>query len=185
MPHLRTQAFSTTRPGDLNIHTDHETAHRHGLDRAVARGALQPVSSVIVRTKERSMFKGIDHVVIAVKDLDSSIGQFEKTFGVSVSERGEPQGAGFKNAHLRFDESYLELVSPTDDTGPVGRRVAASGDGVYLIALRVDDIEKTVQQLRDKGVRLVGDPGAGNPIKGQIFIHPSAAGGVLTQIVQR
>jgi len=131
------------------------------------------------------MFKGIDHVVIAVKDLDASIAQFETTYGVAVSDRGEPQGAGFKNAHFRFDDSYLELVSPTNETGPVGRRVTASGDGVYLIALRVDDVEKTVQELRDKSVRLVGDPGPGNPIKGQIFIHPSAAGGVLTQIVQR
>jgi methylmalonyl-CoA epimerase len=131
------------------------------------------------------MFKGVDHVVIAVKDLDASIAQFEKNFGVPVSDQGERQGAGFKNAYFRFDESYLELVSPTDETGPVGRRVAASGEGVYLIALRVDNVEKTVQELRDKGVRLVGDPGPGNPIKGQIFIHPSAAGGVLTMIVQR
>lgn len=131
------------------------------------------------------MFKGIDHVVIAVKDLDGTISQFEQTYGVGVSDKGEPQGAGFKNAYFRFDDGYLELVSPTNENGPVGRRVAASGDGVYLIALRVDDLEKSVQELRDKGVRLVGDPGPGNPIKGQIFLHPSAAGGVLTQLVQR
>jgi methylmalonyl-CoA/ethylmalonyl-CoA epimerase len=131
------------------------------------------------------MFLGVDHIVIAVKDLEAGIAQFEKTYGVPVSDRGEPQGAGFKNAYFRFPESYLELVSPTNDTGPVGRRVAQSGDGVYLIALRVDNLEQTVQELRDKGVRLVGDPGPGNPIRGQIFIHPSAAGGVLTQLVQR
>ncbi len=131
------------------------------------------------------MFKGVDHIVIAVKDLDASIEQFKKTYGVDATNIGEPQGAGFKNAYFRFDESYLELVSPTSENGPVAKRVAGSGEGVYLIALKVDDLEKSVQELRDKGVRLVGDPGGGTPIKGQIFIHPSAAGGVLTQLVQR
>jgi len=131
------------------------------------------------------MFKSIDHIVIAVKDLDASIAQFEKTFGVKVSDVGEPPGAGFKNAYFRFPEGYLELVAPTNETGPVGRRVANSGEGVHLVALKVDNVEQTVSELREKGVRLVGDPGAGNPIKGQIFVHPSAAGGVLTQIVQR
>jgi methylmalonyl-CoA/ethylmalonyl-CoA epimerase len=56
---------------------------------------------------------------------------------------------------------------------------------VHLIAMKVDDLEKTVAELREKGVRLVGDPGPGNPIRGQVFVHPSFTGGVLTQLVQR
>ena len=130
-------------------------------------------------------FKGIDHVVIAVKDLEESIAQFEKVYGVPATDLGEPPGAGFRNAYFRFGATYLELVAPTNETGPVGRRVAASGEGVYLIAMQVDNLENAVAELRAKGVRLVGDPGPGNPIKGQVFIHPSAAGGVLTQLVQR
>ena len=132
-----------------------------------------------------SNFKGVDHVVIAVKDLDASVAQFEKVYGIPATDVGEPAGAGFRNAYFRFGPSYVELVAPTNDTGPVGRRVAASGEGVYLIALQVDNLENAVAELRAKGVRLVGDPGPGNPIKGQVFIHPSAAGGVLTQLVER
>ena len=132
-----------------------------------------------------SNFKGVDHVVIAVKDLDASVAQFEKVYGIPATDMGEPAGAGFRNAYFRFGPSYVELVAPTNDTGPVGRRVAASGEGVYLIALQVDNLENAVAELRAKGVRLVGDPGPGNPIKGQVFIHPSAAGGVLTQLVER
>ncbi len=131
------------------------------------------------------MFKGVDHVVIAVKDLDASVAQFEKVYGVPATEIGEPAGAGFKNAYFRFGPSYVELVAPTNDSGPVGKRVTASGEGVYLMALQVDNLENAVAEMRAKGIRLIGDPGAGNPIKGQVFIHPSAAGGVLTQLVER
>jgi len=132
------------------------------------------------------LFKGIDHVVIAVQDLEASIERYEAIYGVPATERGEPAGAGFKNAYFRFGgDSYLELVSPTNDTGPVGRRVAASGEGVYLMAMAVDDVEASLTSLRAKGIRLIGDPGAGNPVRGQVFIHPTATGGVLTQLVQR
>ena len=59
------------------------------------------------------------------------------------------------------------------------------GEGVHLVAMRVDDLDKTLVDLRAKGIRLVGDPGPGNPVTGQVFIHPSVTGGVLTQLVQR
>ncbi len=132
------------------------------------------------------MFQGIDHVVIAVTDLDAGIAQYEKVYGVKATDVGEPAGAGFTNAYFRFGgTSYVELVSPTNDTGPVGRRVASSGEGVYLVALQVDDLTATLQELRDKGVRLLGDPGPNQPVTGQVFIHPSETKGVLTQLVQR
>lgn len=131
------------------------------------------------------MFKGVDHVVIAVKDLEEAIKQYENVYGIPVADIGEPQGAGFRNAYFRFDESFLELISPVSESGPVAKRLAASGDGVYLIAMRVDNLEEAITQLREKGVRLLGDPGPGKPITGQVFIHPASAGGVLTQVVQR
>lgn len=131
------------------------------------------------------MFKGVDHVVVAVRDLEAAIQQYETIFGIPATDRGEPAGAGFKNAYFRFGGTFLELISPTNETGPVGRRVAAAGDGVYLVALAVDDLAAAVADLRAKGVRLIGDPGPGQPITGQVFIHPSAANGVLTQLVQR
>lgn len=131
------------------------------------------------------MFKGVDHVVIAVQDLEAAIKQYETLYGIPVVDRGEPAGAGFKNAHFRFGETFTELISPTSDQGPVAKRLATTGEGVYLVAMRVDDLEKAVTELRDKGVRLLGDPGPGKPITGQVFIHPSFAGGVLTQVVQR
>ena len=130
------------------------------------------------------MFKGVDHVVIAVKDLDAAVGRYETIYGTPVSERREAEAAGMKIAFFRLPDSYVELVSNIDDKGPIAKRLAERGEGVHLVAMKVDDLEKTVTELRDKGIRLVGDPGPGNPIKGQVFVHPQETGGVLTQIVQ-
>ena len=131
------------------------------------------------------MFKGVDHVVVAVKDLDASVGRYETIYGTSVSDRSEAPQAGMKMAFFRFDDSYVELVSNLGSEGPIAKRLEERGEGVHLIAMKVDDLEKSVAELREKGVRLVGDPGPGNPIRGQVFVHPSFTGGVLTQLVQR
>src|SRR3970040_1570340 len=109
------------------------------------------------------MFKGVDHVVIAVKDLDAAVGRYEAIYSTKVSERSEAPAAGMAMAFFRFGDSYIELVSNTGDQGPIAKRLAEMGEGVHL----------------------VGDPGPGNPVKGQVFIHPSVTGGVLTQIVER
>lgn len=131
------------------------------------------------------MFKGVDHIVIAVKDLDAAVDRYEAIYGAPVSERREAAAAGMKMAFFRFPESYVELVSNLGPEGPIAKRLEERGEGIHLIAMQVDDLEATLASLRDKGVRLVGDPGPGNPVKGQVFIHPTMTGGVLTQLVQR
>jgi len=131
------------------------------------------------------MFKGLDHLVVAVKDLDASVRKYEAIYGVPVSDRSEAAAAGMKMAFFRFGESYVELVSNLGEEGPIARRLADRGEGVHLVAMKVDDLDKTLAELREKGVRLVGDPGPGNPVRGQVFVHPSETGGVLTQLVQR
>jgi methylmalonyl-CoA epimerase len=131
------------------------------------------------------MFKGVDHVVVAVKDLDASVGRYETIYGTEVSDRSEAPQAGMKMAFFRFADSYVELVSNLGNEGPIAKRLEERGEGVHLIAMKVDDLEQAVASLREKGVRLVGDPGPGNPIRGQVFVHPSFTGGVLTQLVQR
>jgi methylmalonyl-CoA epimerase len=131
------------------------------------------------------MFKGLDHLVVAVKDIDAAVARYETIYGAPVSDRSENAAAGMKMAFFRFEGSYVELVSNLGDEGPIARRLADRGEGVHLVAMKVDNLEETLADLRAKGVRLVGDPGAGSPVRGQVFVHPSETGGVLTQLVQR
>lgn len=132
------------------------------------------------------MLKHIDHVVIAVNDLNEGIAQYEKTFGMKPSRTGERPGDGFKNAFFDLPGGgFLELIQPTDATGAVARGLASRGEGVYLVALAVDDIEAEAAAMRSRGVRLIGDPGPGKPISGMLFVHPRETKGVLMQIVQR
>ena len=127
------------------------------------------------------MFKGIDHVVISVKDMPDGRAKYNAIFGRDVDRTGE--ATGFLTAHFDFESTTVELVQPTDETGPVAKHVDRTGGGVYLLAMAVADMSATIDELRAKGVRLIGDPGEGNPVTGQVFIHPRDTGGVLMQIV--
>ncbi len=132
------------------------------------------------------MLQKIDHVVITVKDLNEGIALYEKTFGMKPSRTGERPGDGFKSAFFDLPGGgFLELIQPTDATGPVARGLASRGEGVYLVAVAVDDIEAEAAAMRSRGVRLVGDPGPGKPISGMVFVHPRETKGVLVQLIQR
>ncbi|HJM88798.1 MAG TPA: VOC family protein [Dehalococcoidia bacterium] len=128
------------------------------------------------------MFEGIDHIVIAVEDLDAAVAQYEAIFGQPVGRTGELPAAGFNQAFFEFGDTEVELVAPTSDEGPIANRVK-NGGGVHLLAMRVDDVDVALAGMREKGVRLIGDPGEGNPVTGQVFVHPASSGGVLVQIV--
>jgi len=132
------------------------------------------------------MLQRIDHVVIAVHDLNEGMALYEKTFGLKPSRTGERPGDGFKSAFFDLPGGgFLELIQPTDATGPVARGLATRGEGVYLVSMAVDDLEAEVAGMRERGVRLLGDPGPGKPITGVVFVHPRETKGVLTQLVQR
>jgi methylmalonyl-CoA/ethylmalonyl-CoA epimerase len=132
------------------------------------------------------MVQKIDHVVIAVNDLNEGMAQYEKTLGMKPSRLGDYPKNGFKSAFYDLPGGgFLELIQPTDATGPVAKGLAARGEGVYLVALAVNDLAAEVAAMRERGVRLIGDPGPGQPITGMVFVHPRETKGVLMQLVQR
>ena len=94
------------------------------------------------------MFQGVDHVVIRVKDLESAISNYENIYGTEVTERGETPEAGMQQAYFRFAETFIELVSNVGDDGIIAKSLESRGEGVHLVAMRVDDIDEASRRSR-------------------------------------
>jgi methylmalonyl-CoA/ethylmalonyl-CoA epimerase len=132
----------------------------------------------------------IDHVGIAVRDLDASIEFYESAFGLTVAGRETNDAQGVREAMLFVAEgpagaSYVQLLEPLADDTPVGKFLAARGEGVHHIGYGVVDVAGALELLRADGIRLV----AARPRHGSLgasiaFLHPKSVGGVLTELVQ-
>jgi methylmalonyl-CoA/ethylmalonyl-CoA epimerase len=132
------------------------------------------------------MFKGVDHVVVAVRDIEAAVSRYETIYGMKVTSRAEEAATSMKMAFFRFADTYTVLVSSSDATGRIAAWIKERGESVWIVAMKVDDITGTVTELRDKGVRLIGDPGLGVPAKGlRVFIDAAETGGYLMQLIQR
>lgn len=123
----------------------------------------------------------LDHVVIAVNDIEAATKTWQENFGLPVERTGENVGMGIKQAILPLGSAFIELIAPLGEGGPVADALKTKGEGLYLISLAVDDMAATLEGLRAKGVR-VNDPPAGGSVT---FISPKAANGVLVQLVER
>lgn len=131
------------------------------------------------------MFGAIDHVGVAVADLEEAIGLYANVFGMSPSRRETVDAQGVEAALLDVGDNHVELLAPLGDDTPVGRFLARRGPGLHHVAYRVADIDAALQRLRDSGLRLIDDaPRAGIGGSRVAFVHPEATGGVLTEIVE-
>ena len=131
------------------------------------------------------MFELIDHVGVAVSDLDAAIGVYERTFGMPLVHRETVAAQGVEAALLDVGDGHIELLRPLGPETPVGRFVEQRGDGLHHVAYRVDDIDAALERLSAAGVGLI-DERARIGIRGSrvAFVHPGATGRVLTEIVE-
>ncbi|MGH2994215.1 MAG: methylmalonyl-CoA epimerase [Solirubrobacterales bacterium] len=131
------------------------------------------------------MFDRIDHVGVAVSDLDSAAALFEETFGMPLSHREKVVSQGVEAALLDVGEGHVELLQPLGPETVVGRFIERRGEGLHHVAYAVEDIDASLEQLRDAGVELI-DQEARTGIGGSrvAFLHPKATGSVLTEIVE-
>ena len=121
--------------------------------------------------------KGVDHVVIRVKDIDQGISTWRDKFGMTLERTDENEALGIKQAFFPMATGgFIEIVAPTSDESAVGRAVESRGEGLHTLAMEVDDLDATVKDLEAKGVQLIG---VGGP---QVFIHPKSANGILVQL---
>ena len=132
----------------------------------------------------------IDHVGIAVRDLETSIELYTSTFGLTVAGRETNEAQGVREAMLYVADapggaSYVQLLEPLAEDTPVGKFLAARGEGVHHIGYGVEDVARALDDLREQGVRLVDErPRHGSLGASIAFLHPKSVGGVLTELVQ-
>ena len=131
------------------------------------------------------MFERIDHIGVAVDDLDAALALHERTYGMPVAHRETVSEQGVEAVLLDVGENHVELLRPLADDTPVGRFLAKRGPGLHHVAYQVADIEAALAQLREQGVRLIDEtPRIGIRGARVAFLHPSASGGVLTELVE-
>ena len=133
------------------------------------------------------MFRRIDHVGIAVADLDAAIAWYAKTFGVrSVHEEvNEEQGVREAMLAVGDGDTRIQLLAPLRPDSAIARFLDRNGPGVQQVAYTVDDVEAVAETLRERGLRLLYDtPRRGTAGSRVNFVHPKDAGGVLVELVE-
>ena len=131
------------------------------------------------------MFKRIDHIGVAVEDLDAAIKLYERGFEMELVHRETVESQGVEAVLLDVGEGHVELLSPLGPDTPVGKFIAKNGGGLHHVAYSVDDIEKTLAQVEAAGMKMIDrTPRTGIRNSRVAFVHPASTGSVLTEIVQ-
>ncbi len=131
------------------------------------------------------MLGRLDHVGVAVEDLDAALERYTTGLGLPVAHRETVAEQGVEAVLLDVGASHVELLRPLGPDTPVGRFLARRGPGLHHVAYGVDDIDAELERLRGAGLRLLDErPRRGIRGSRVAFLHPRDAGGVLTEIVQ-
>jgi methylmalonyl-CoA/ethylmalonyl-CoA epimerase len=131
------------------------------------------------------MFDAIDHIGVAVEDLDAALALYSDGLGMPVQHREVVEEQGVEAVLLGVGDSHVELLSPLGAETPVGKFLAKRGPGMHHTAYRCPDVAQALEQCRARGLRLIDErPRRGIRDSQVAFLHPSATGGVLTELVQ-
>ncbi len=127
----------------------------------------------------------IDHVGIAVQDLEAAVDQYRRTLGVEPVHRERVEDQGVEEVLFPAGTSFIQLLGALGPTTPVGLFLAKRGPGVHHVAYRVVDVEAALKHLRAEGVRLIDEtPRRGSRNTTIAFVHPKGMGGVLVELVR-
>jgi methylmalonyl-CoA/ethylmalonyl-CoA epimerase len=131
------------------------------------------------------VFGALDHVGVAVSDLDAAIGLYEGRFGMPLVHRETVEEQGVEAVLLAVGDSHVELLRPLGPETVVGRFIERRGEGLHHVAYRVDDIDGTLAKLKEAGVRLIDREARAGIRRSRVaFLHPAATGSVLTELVE-
>ncbi len=136
-------------------------------------------------TSSPCVARHINHVAIAVKDIDASLALYGKIFGVSSDDIQDIEDQAVRATLVRIGGSQLELIQPTDPDGAIARFIERRGEGLHHVCFEVDDLQGTLDRLAEHNIELLDrEPRQG--LSGTIaFLHPRSTGGVLIELVDQ
>jgi len=131
------------------------------------------------------VFGRIDHIGVAVEDIDAAIELYEGSFEMKLAHRETVESQGVEAVLLDVGDGHVELLAPLGPDTPVGKYMAKNGAGLHHVAYAVDDIDATLEKLAAAGLQLIDSkPRVGIRDSRVAFLHPRSTGGVLTEIVE-
>lgn len=127
----------------------------------------------------------IDHVAIAVRDLEQAVAWYQEVFGAEVEHREVVESDGVEEALLRVADSYVQLLTPTDPSSTVARFLESRGEGLHHVGYRVEDCAAALAAVKDHGGRALDEaPRPGSRGTTVAFIHPKTSFGTLIELVE-
>jgi methylmalonyl-CoA epimerase len=131
------------------------------------------------------LFGRIDHIGVAVEDIDAAIALYGDSFEMELAHRETVSSQGVEAVLLDVGDGHVELLAPLGPDTPVGKFLAKNGTGLHHVAYAVDDIDAALQSIAAAGVQLIdSEPRVGIRESRVAFLHPRSTGGVLTEIVE-
>jgi len=131
------------------------------------------------------MFGRIDHIGVAVEDIDAALGLYESSFEMELAHRETVESQGVEAVLLDVGDGHVELLRPLGPETAVGKFLARKGPGLHHVAYAVEDIDSTLEQLAAAGLELIDSEARVGIRESRVaFLHPRSTGGVLTEIVE-
>lgn len=127
----------------------------------------------------------IEHIGIAVKNLDESIKYYEEVLGLNCYSIEEVTDQKVKTAFFKVGQTKIELLESTDPEGPIGKYIEKKGEGIHHLAFHVNNLQSALDEAKDKGIRLIDEkPRGGAEGLDIAFLHPKSTNGVLTEFCE-
>jgi methylmalonyl-CoA/ethylmalonyl-CoA epimerase len=127
----------------------------------------------------------IDHVGIAVRDLDAAVKWYQEMFGATVAHRERIESDGVEEALIKVADSYIQLLMPVTETSPLAKYLEKSGEGIHHVGYRVEDCGEVLEAMKQQGARVIDEhPRPGSRGTTVAFVHPKAGFGTLIELVQ-